>query len=485
MCWAHFINVLQQYNPDNLSQDFYCQQIISRAKFIELILRESQITEQRVPLLPSARYYGMTYFDVISRAVTQLNPTAATGRHHIRERVNVIVGCDVSARTIQRVLLRLNLTRGQLYHPSDAELLEAIREQQRNTAELVGAHLMHIKIRQLHPNWHFTRERVRVVLRQLNPAAVVFRREIHVHPRIYRSRGPDDTWHLDQHDKLKSYGFPLHACIDGYSRKILWLLVVPSNNNPVIITDIYLQCVKALHGCPLVTRSDYGTENFRVAAAQRMFASYQVPVGDNSWIEAHRFGSSTSNSRIESTWSRLRRHGGHYWLDAFDVLQQQGWIQLATDEHQANAWMMHIFNRIVLPLLSAWLDLHKRTWNNHYIRRSHSSSVPGHPNRLYSAPYQPAVHCMQTVTDDQVDSARRATCNDHELQSAMRWMTWEEEERADQCIRQYMNNANIQTITMGNWTEVYCGVIHQERERIIREINEEREEIRSPKRRRI
>ena len=41
--------------------------------------------------------------------------------------------------------------------------------------------------------------------------------------------------HIDGHDKLKSFGFSLHGCIDGISRRLIWLEVSSSNKNPEII----------------------------------------------------------------------------------------------------------------------------------------------------------------------------------------------------------------------------------------------------------
>lgn len=29
-------------------------------------------------------------------------------------------------------------------------------------------------------------------------------------------QGPNYVWHLDGYDKLKPYGFAIHACIDGF-----------------------------------------------------------------------------------------------------------------------------------------------------------------------------------------------------------------------------------------------------------------------------
>ena len=34
-------------------------------------------------------------------------------------------------------------------------------------------------------------------------------------------QGPDYVWHLDGYDKLTPYGFPIHACIDGYVKLCL------------------------------------------------------------------------------------------------------------------------------------------------------------------------------------------------------------------------------------------------------------------------
>ena len=45
-------------------------------------------------------------------------------------------------------------------------------------------------------------------------------------------------WHLDGYDKLKPFGFPIHGAIDGYSRRILWLRVMCTNNDPQVIAGV-------------------------------------------------------------------------------------------------------------------------------------------------------------------------------------------------------------------------------------------------------
>ena len=47
--------------------------------------------------------------------------------------------------------------------------------------------------------------------------------------RRYSSPGPNHTWHVDGYDKLKPFGFPVHGCIDGWSRRIMCLKLTRSN----------------------------------------------------------------------------------------------------------------------------------------------------------------------------------------------------------------------------------------------------------------
>ena len=56
-----------------------------------------------------------------------------------------------------------------------------------------------------------------------------------------------------------------------YSRKILWLKVVNSNNDPHIISIIYLDLVSEIKIASRRLRSDCGTENGIMAAQQCFF----------------------------------------------------------------------------------------------------------------------------------------------------------------------------------------------------------------------
>lgn len=86
--------------------------------------------------------------------------------------------------------------------------------------------------------------------------------------RNYHNPGPHHTWHLDGYDKIKPYGFGINGCIDGFSRRIIWLNVYSSNSDPRIISGYYLDAVNDFKGCPKVVRADPGTENVNVKQIQ-------------------------------------------------------------------------------------------------------------------------------------------------------------------------------------------------------------------------
>jgi hypothetical protein len=73
---------------------------------------------------------------------------------------------------------------------------------------------------------------------------------------------------VDGYDKLKQYGFPVHGCINGYSRKILWLKVSRTNNDPAVTGQHFLDAIATYGGCSTLLRTDNGTENVNMAAIQ-------------------------------------------------------------------------------------------------------------------------------------------------------------------------------------------------------------------------
>ena len=68
--------------------------------------------------------------------------------------------------------------------------------------------------------------------------------------RTYKTNGPYDVFHIDRNDKLKMFGFTIHGCIDGFSRKLIWLTVSTTNNDPLVLANYYLTAITNLGRAP-------------------------------------------------------------------------------------------------------------------------------------------------------------------------------------------------------------------------------------------
>ena len=104
-------------------------------------------------------------------------------------------------------------------------------------------------------------------------------------------------WHADGYDKLAPYRFPIHGCIDGFSRKVIWLYITRSNSYPDNIAAYYLDAVRELGGCPRQLITDIRTDNGTIAGIQCFFL-------DNP--DAHKYVPSPRNQRIEAWWASLK-----------------------------------------------------------------------------------------------------------------------------------------------------------------------------------
>ena len=85
-----------------------------------------------------------------------------------------------------------------------------------------------------------SREAVATCLREMDSEGCNRRRRQKLKRRAYTNPGPNHCWHIDGYDKLKPDGFAIRGCIDGYSRKIIWLGLDRTNNNPVVIARYYI-----------------------------------------------------------------------------------------------------------------------------------------------------------------------------------------------------------------------------------------------------
>ncbi|KAF7642204.1 hypothetical protein LDENG_00262620 [Lucifuga dentata] len=156
------------------------------------------------------------------------------------------------------------------------------------------------------------KEDVHFLLKELDPRGDELRRTRHLNRWQYFTKGPNYIWHLDSYDKLKPFGICINGCIDGFSRKIIWLNAFTTSSDPKIVGGYYTEVVDRLRGCPRIVRGDHGTENGKVRDFQR-FLRHNIP--DDYGVESYLEGASTANQRIESWWGFLRKESMEYLKD--------------------------------------------------------------------------------------------------------------------------------------------------------------------------
>ena len=171
--------------------------------------------------------------------------------------------------------------------------------------------------------------------------------------------GPNYVWSIDAYCKLAHWGIEVYACIDAYSRYIIWGHFSHSAQTQRSVCLQYVDTLRVLQHLPLIIRSDHGVETGMIAGAhywlsaapteRRLLKPSRDDDGNVVWIfrqnvdgqevrnvvragedenvlpptygpsrqlefhECYSYGLSTSNQRIESWWQELNFHITGYW----------------------------------------------------------------------------------------------------------------------------------------------------------------------------
>lgn len=173
-------------------------------------------------------------------------------------------GFILSRRHLIRILRENRLCRRQF---SDLEeVIDFISEQLRGPGRHHGYRWMYVKCLE-HGLW-VRKEDVRLILSELDPVSSGMRQSRRLSRRRYFSPGPNFIWHVDSYDKLKPYGICINGCIDGFSRKVIWLKAALTSSDPHVIGGYFVEALEQAGGGPRIVRTDLGTENVVVRDIQ-------------------------------------------------------------------------------------------------------------------------------------------------------------------------------------------------------------------------
>lgn len=230
-----------------------------------------------------------------------------------------IHGIIISMRTLKRVLRNLRLCRRKL----SSDILEValfILSKCEGSEQMVGYRWMHSLC--IKHGFVVTQETVRLLLNIIDPDGIQYRKRHRLKRRRYNNPGPNATWHIDGYDKLARYGVYIHGCVDGFSRRIMWMHAYYTNKNPKVIAGYFLDSVVQNNICPQRIRSDRGTENVDIEQLQKFFRRHGADkyAGEFSFL----YGTSVNNQRIEWMWGLLRRQGVQYWMNFLQKVSDDG-----------------------------------------------------------------------------------------------------------------------------------------------------------------
>lgn len=339
-----------------------------------------------------------TYLKELIRAYFWLNYTYKEIIGLLQKEHSIKIGL----RTLQRIIHSMNLKRKNIKESPVEDLLAAVIIEKQSCGENLG----------YRPIWQRLRDKYHLNVKQLTALKIlrvvdedgIRKRSRHrLKRRLYSVPGPNYLWHLDGYDKLKRFGFAIHACVDGFSRFVIWLWVSTTNNKPQVISYYFLDAVKKFKLLPTIMRSDRGTENTNIDILQMVLRDHHTDefAGKKSFIK----GKSTANERIEKHWGQFKRHTAGFYIKLFKDMEKNFVLDVSDPIH------IECLRFSFGHLIRNSAKRATKEWNEHRIRSQKNTDVPvGIPNVLYQWPEKVGGEdCSMPVDLDDVENLMQFT----------------------------------------------------------------------------
>jgi len=249
-------------------------------------------------------------------------------------------------------------------HISDDRLDQLVTDFSQHSNGSAGQSLVIGHIKSL--GYRVQRRRIRKSLVRIDPENAALRWGIIIKRRKYSVPWPNSLWHLDGHHSLIRWGLVIHGCIDGYSRRIMFLSCSSNNLSDTVLTH-FLKAINDDGGMwPSRIRVDYGVENVKVC--DEMIRKWGE--GRGSFIA----GSSTRNQRIERLWRDVFKSVCHVFYYTFYALEDSGMLDI---DSCVDMFALHA---VFIPRINQLLLEFSKLFNDHPVRTEKNWT----PNQMWT-----------------------------------------------------------------------------------------------------
>jgi len=237
-------------------------------------------------------------------------------------------------------------------------LIQPILEENRN-----WGHVM-LMSRVNAAGYHVGRDRLKRIIKQIDPQGCEFRKKKSIKRREYTSKGYGYFWHIDTDHKLgnKSYGFVIASGIDGSTRFCPYIHVGTDNSASTNL-KAFRGGVNA-YGLPSRVRADKGGEGIKIA--RYMLRRRGLNRG------SYQTGPSIHNQRVE----RFNLDCNEKVVRPYQEIYKQLVInRIFRQDSNAHKFVLQY---MLLGKLKYDFETFRLAWNNHKCRTEHYKT----PNQL-------------------------------------------------------------------------------------------------------
>ena len=261
----------------------------------------------------------------------------------------------LSSRSVRRFCFR----RGIHYRSrlSTASLDRLVHSRVSQVGHSYGRRTLHGLLRS--EGVHVSQQRISNSLHRLFPQAHHQRTHtmaMHINPIPYTASYFGEKLHFDQNEKLNMYGVIHVLAVDGFSRKLVGFITLPSKN-PILIYQLLYRPILEQYGVWDQLRMDHGTEFTLVVSVQQSIAALRNDPSRHPVMQSM----SRQNHRAERIWPEINSRVNYPVKRILVRMEGDGLIDMGNDVTKFSvSW-------VTIRVVAQPVEMFVRAWNAHTI----------------------------------------------------------------------------------------------------------------------